>query len=219
MTPDYEKAAIAATNVLIQYGICTTPIDQLPIMKQTPNVFVMTFAEMSEKTNIDRCDVIKTFGYQNQDAVTTVFLEGDKKRYIVAYNKLLSSKFLDRALARELGHIILDHDGSRPENVRNEEARCFAHHLLCPRPLIHALQASGIRFTVEMLGSITGCYDYCLSCMQKQPAVHVPAELNRQLRDQFMPYIFTLFDYIRYSHLSDGSQTANLGSYMEGYEE
>ena len=219
MTPDYERAAIKATEILIQYGISTTPIDPLPIIKKTPGVFVMTFEEISNRNNIDRCEVMKTIGHQNQDAVTTVFLDGDQRRYIVTYNKLLSSKYVDRALARELGHIVLGHDGSRPEEVRNAEARCFAHHLLCPRALIHSIQATGIKLTVEMLGNITGCYDYCLSCMRKQPAVNVPAELNRKVRDQLTPYIKNLFEYLRYASHEDGSALADLGNYMEGYEE
>ena len=219
MTPDYEKAATKATETLLKFGISTTPIDPLPMLKKTPNVYVMTFSEMSEKTSIDRCDIIKTLGQQNQDAITTVFNEGDERKYIVSYNMLLPAKYVDRALARELGHIILGHDGSRPEEVRDAEARCFAHHLLCPRPLIHSIQATGIRFTVDMLGSVTGCYDYCLSCMRKLPPVHIPADLNRQLRDQFMPYMINLFEFLRYASLRDGSAMADLGSYMEGYEE
>ena len=219
MTPDYERAATKATETLIHFGISTTPIDPLPMLKNTPNVYVMTFSEMSEKTSIDRCDIIRTLGQQNQDAITTVFNEGKERKYIVSYNMLLPSKYVDRALARELGHIVLDHDGSRPEEVRDAEARCFAHHLLCPRPLIHSIQATGIRFTVDMLGSVTGCYDYCLSCMRKLPPVHTHADLNRHLRDQFKPYLVTLFEFLRYASLRDGSALADIGSYMEGYEE
>lgn len=219
MTPDYERAATKATETLIHFGISTTPIDPLPMLKNTPNVYVMTFSEMSEKTSIDRCDIIRTLGQQNQDAITTVFNEGKDRKYIVSYNMLLPSKYVDRALARELGHIVLDHDGSRPEEVRDAEARCFAHHLLCPRPLINSIQATGIRFTVDMLGSVTGCYDYCLSCMRKLPPVHTPADLNRHLRDQFKPYLVNLFEFLRYASLRDGSALADMGSYMEGYEE
>lgn len=219
MTPDYENAAIKATETLIKFGISTTPIDPLPMLKKTPNVYVMTFSEMSEKTSVDRCDIIRTLGQQNQDAITTVFSDGGERKYIVSYNMLLPAKYVDRALARELGHIVLGHDGSRQEDVRDAEARCFAHHLLCPRPLIHSIQATGIRFTVDMLGSVTGCYDYCLSCMQKLPPVHVPPDLNRKLRDQLMPYLINLFEFLRYASMRDGSAVADLGTFMEGYEE
>lgn len=219
MIPDYERAAIKATETLIQHNIGTAPVDPLPILKKTPGVLVMTFEEMSSKTNIDRKEILDTLGCKNQDAVTTVFIDGSELKYVVTFNRMLSNRIIDRALARELGHIVLGHDGTKPESIRNKEAKCFAHHLLCPRPLIHSLQAVNIRLTKEIIGNITGFYDYCLSCIRKQPAVHVPAELNRKVRDQFLPYITNLFEYQRYASLKDGSALADLGAYMEGYEE
>ena len=219
MKPDYEKAAVKATETLILYKIGTAPVDPLPILKRTPGVLVLSFEEMSQQTNIDRREILDTLGCKNQDAITSVFIDGDQLRYVVGYNRLLSAGMINRALARELGHIILRHDGSRPEEVRNEESKAFAHHLLCPRPLIHSLQATGIRLTVEMLGNITGFYDYCLSCIRKQPSVYVPAGLNRQVAEQFRPYVLNLFEYQRYASLKDGSALADLGQYMEGYEE
>lgn len=219
MTPDYEKAAIKATETLIKFNIGTAPIDPLPMLKQTPGVLVMSFEEISNKKNINRKEVLDTLGCKNQDAITTVFLDDDKIRYVVAYNRMLSAGIISRALARELGHIVLGHDGTRPEDVRNEEAKCFAHHLLCPRPLIYSLKATGLRLTVETIGNITGFYDYCLSCIRKQPSVKVPADLNRKVRDQFLPYIMNLFEYQKYASLNDGSALADLGDYMEGYKE
>ena len=218
MTPDYEKAAIKATETLIQHQIGTAPIDPLPILKKTPGVIVLSFEEMSQKTNIDRNEILDTLGCKNQDAVTTVFLE-DEPKYVVTYNRMLSAGIISRALARELGHILLGHDGTRPEKVRNEEARCFAHHLLCPRPLIHMIQATNLRLTVEMLGNVTGFYDHCISCIRKQPPVKVPAELNKQVSAQFMPYVINLFNYERYASMKDGSALADLGAYMDFYEE
>ena len=78
---------------------------------------------------------------------------------------------------------------------------------------------TGLRLTVETIGNITGFYDYCLSCIRKQPSVKVPAELNRKVRNQFLPYIMNLFEYQKYASLNDGSALADLGDYMEGYEE
>lgn len=217
MKPDYEKAAIKATETLIQYKIGTAPVDPLPILKQTPGVLVLSFQEMADQTNINRKKILDTLGCNNQDAITTVFIEGEKLQYIVTYNGMLSASMINRALARELGHIILGHDGTLPEDVRNEEAKCYAHHLLCPRPLIHLIQATGIKLTVEMLGNITGFYDYCLSCIRKQPSVVVPADMNRQVAVQFKPYVINLFEYLRYASMKDGSALADLGVYMEGY--
>lgn len=217
MTPDYQTAAIKATETLIQYGITTAPVDPLCILKKLPGVLVMTFEEMSNKTNVGREELLNMFGCENQDAVTTVYVNGEELRYVVTYNKLLASRIIDRALARELGHIILCHDGSKPEDVRNEEAKCFAHHLLCPRPLIHMLIENGIRLTVETVGNITGFYDHCLSCIRQQPSVIVPAELNNKVRKQFTPYVNNLLEFQRYAQLKDNSALADFGTFMDGY--
>ena len=219
MTPDYERAAIKATETLIRFGISTAPVDPLPILKQLPGVFVMTFAEASDKAHMDRKDLMDLYGCDNLDAVTNVYLFGDKKHYIVTYNRLLPSRIVDMALARELGHIVLEHDGTRPEDVRQEEARCFAHHLMCPRPLIHSLIASNLRVTDDLIRNMTGFPDHCLTCIRKQPAVSVPPELNRIVRDNFMPYILNFFEYYRHASKYDGSALADLGFYMDGYQE
>lgn len=217
--PDCLSAAVKASKLLIQHGICTAPVDPLPILKNWPGVFVVSFTEMSEHLGIDRKDLVSICGDHNQDAVTSVHFDGDSVRYIVAYNQQLPFHIVNRALARELGHIALGHDGSRPEDVRNDEARCFAHHLLCPRPLIHAIQASNLRLTTELLGNVTGFYDVCLSCLRKTPGVSVPAELNRKVRDQFNSYFMNLFEFQRYASLKDGSALADLGTYMDNYQE
>ena len=219
MTPDYERAAIKATETLIKYRICTAPVDPLPILKQLHNVIVMTFAEISEKAKIDRHDLICMYGHENQDAITTAYIVGDNVNYTVAYNRLLPSRIIDMALARELGHIVLGHDGTRPEEIRQEEATCFAHHLMCPRPLIHALSASNLRITEDLIRNIAGFPDRCFPCIRRQPGVTVPAELNRIVRDNFMPYIMNFFEYQRHASVYDGSALADLGTFMNNYEE
>ena len=219
MIPDYQTAAIKATETLIKYGINSAPVDPLPILKRLASVIVMSFETFSRENNIERKCVMSMLGEKNQDAITIVNIVDNKKQYLVAYNQMLSVNLCYRALARELGHIVLGHDGTKPEEVRNEEAIAFAHHLLCPRPLIHTIQATGMKITTEMFGNITGCYDYCLSCMRKQPSVEVPAELNRIVRDNFMPYVMNLFEYQRYASRKDTSALVDFGSYMDGYAE
>ena len=219
MKPDYQKAAIKAAETLIQHGIKSTPVSPLPILKSTPGVLVFSYQDVSEKLDQDRRCVMSMFVNGNQDAFTTVNRNNGKLQYIVTYNQRLPNVLVQRSLARELGHIILGHDGTLPEDVRNEEAKAFANHLLVPRALVHAIQASGLRFTVELLGNLTGCYDYCLSCMRRIPPVSVPVELNRAVRDQFMDYIINYFEYARNAFISDSSALADFGTYMEGYEE
>ena len=219
MTPDYDRAATAAAEILIKYGISTAPVDPIPIFKKADNFNVVTFTEMSKMIGISRTDLVSTFEAENHDAVTSVYLKNGKKHYIVAYNMRLPQYIVQRALAREMGHIVLDHDGTRPEDVRNAEALCFAHHLLCPRALIHAIQAAGFRITTEVLGNTTGCYERCLIGMRKTPATHVPADLNRRIRDQFADYLADFIDFQSYLSQEDDSMIANFGTFMDGYEE
>ena len=219
MTPDYERAAIAATEMLIKHGINTAPVLPLPIFKRTPGVLVLSFTEMSGRIGMDRDNLVSMFDTEQHDAVTSTHFENGKLRYLVTYNQRLPLYLLQRALARELGHIVLGHDGSRPEEVRMAEAYCFAHHLLCPRPLLRAVLDSDIPLTVEVLGAMTGCYERCLQGMRKTPAVHVPADLNRQIRDQFADYLSNFLDFESHLSKTDESMLANLGTYMDGYEE
>ena len=219
MTPDYQRAATKAAETLIKFGISSAPVSPLPILKRLPGVLVVSYQKLSDDVDRDRQCVIDMFGEPNQDAFTSVNIKDGKSYYIVTYNQQLSQFFVQRALARELGHIVLGHDGSRPEDVRNEEAKCFANHLLSPRALIHTIQASGLRLTEEVLGNLTGCYHHCLSCMRKIPPVHVSPDLNRLVRDQFMPYFRNFFEFQRYAASADGSALADFGTYMDGYEE
>ena len=219
MTPDYDRAATAATEILIKYGITTAPVDPIPIFKKAPGFNVVTFTEMSQLLGMDRQELVSTFEAENHDAVTSVYMKDGRPHYLVAYNMRLPQYIIQRALARERGHIVLGHDGTRPEDVRNAEALCFAHHLLCPRALIHAIQASGTKITVEVLGNTTGCYERCLIGMRKTPATHVPADLNRRVRDQFADYLSDFLDFQSYLAKDDDSMIANFGSFMDGYEE
>ena len=219
MKPDYETAALRAAETLVKYNISAAPVSPLPILKKIPGVFVLTFQSISDDVSLNRHCIIQQFGEFSQDAFTSVNIVGGKPQYLVTYNQLLPSFIVSRALARELGHIVLGHDGSLPEDVRNDEARCFANHLLAPRALLHSITATNLRLTVEVLGNLTGCYDHCLSCIRKLPATHVPADLNRQIRDNFMPYMINFFNFQRVARHTDGSALADLGSYMEGYEE
>ena len=219
MKPDFEKAATIAAETLIKYGISSAPVSPLPILKKLPGVLVLSYEKVSNSIGSSRDCILSAFGEQNQDACTSVNIVDGQKQYLVTYNQYLPAFLAQHALARELGHILLGHDGTRPEQVRNEEAICFANHLLSPRALIKTIQAAGIRLTVDVFGSLTGCYENCLFCMRKIPATHVAPELNRIIRGNFMPYIMNFFNYQRVAMHSDVSALADFGSFMEGYAE
>lgn len=218
-TPDIENAAIKAAETLVKYHITSAPVAPLPILKQIPGVLVVSFAEMAERMSTDRSAVISLFGDGNQDAVTSLKLIKGKIHYVVAYNQRLPFYMLQRALARELGHIVLGHDGTRPENVRLTEAVTFARHLLTPRALIRSLLDAGLTVTVEMLGNVTGCYERCLAGMRKTPGTAVPATLNRAVREQFADYVRNFIDCQAVLSGDDESAVADFGTYMDLYEE
>ena len=217
MKPNYEKAATLALKVLKENKITAAPVIPLPIIKNMEGVVAMPFADLAAEMGMDRGELVPMFG-ENQDAVT-FHLGGRRARYVVAYNQYLPLDMIRRAAARELGHIVLGHDGTRPVDVRMEEAMCFARHLLFPRPLIHAIQESGLPLTVEVVGSITGCYERCLAGLRKTPGVYVDPALNREIKEQFSGFIQNFTDLQVLLSKGDKSRLADFGSFMVNYEE
>lgn len=215
--PNLDNAAIKAAETLIKYHVSSAPVMPLPILKSLSGVLVVSFAEMAERLGMERETVVTAFGETNQDAVT-VFRDGPRIRYIVTYNQRLPFYMLQRALARELGHIILGHDGTRPEDVRTAEAVTFARHFLCPRALIRSIQEKTV-ITEEMLGNITGCYHRCLAGMRQSPGANVPSELNRLIHDQFSDYVKNFIDCQPVLAGVDDSPKADFGTYMDNYIE
>lgn len=218
-TTRLERAAICATETLIKYRVTSAPVAPLPILKAIPGVIVLSFAEMAAHIGVERTAAVHMFGLEAQDAATTVSTAGGKLRYVVAYNQRLPFYLLQRALARELGHIVLGHDGTLPDDVRTEEAIHFAKYLLSPRPLIRAIQDSGIPLTVELYGNITGCYERCTAALRTTPGAAVPPELNKLLREQFTPFVENLADFHSVFAPEDHSAIVDLGSYMDNYAE
>ena len=219
MTPNLERAATAAAETLIKYRVTSAPIAPLRIVKSIPGVIVLSFTELASGIGIERKELLDQYADINRDAFTLVKEVNGKLRYFVGYNMLLPDYMMQRAIARELGHIVLGHDGSRPLEARMMEAMFFARHLLCPRPLIRAIQEADIPITVETLGLITGCYERCLVGLQKSHGVHVAPELNSMLREQFAPYVENFIDCRAILTANDDSALVNFGSYMDNYEE
>ena len=121
MEPDLKKAEQKAKEMKEAGADCP-----LQILKSLQNVAAVSFANASERYGICREKLLSMFDYGNQDAIT-MFRDGS---YLVIYNQELPCKTIRYAVARELGHIVMEHDGSRPEDVRMEEANCFARKFL-----------------------------------------------------------------------------------------
>lgn len=220
MYPDYDRAAIAAMTLLIENQITVTPIKPMPIMLNYPGVRVMPFTHMASEASMDRDDLILLFG-ANQDAAT-FHLGADINdiQYVVVYNMRLPFEIIWRGIARELGHIVLGHDGAtRSADVRRAEAMCFAHHLLCPRPIIRIIQESDMPLTLTALANTVGCSEECVDDMREIPGTHVPAELNRKVRKMFERGIMEYIRFHRSSPMKDKSPLIDLGTYMDHYTE
>lgn len=216
MNPDFNTAATKAAETLIKYGVKFAPVSPLSILEKMDTVIIKPFAEIFDSKDEDLCALLDTFG-RSEGAVSSVHQMGGKPWYVVAYNGFLPHSMIQHALARELGHIILRHETASPENTA--EATCFAQHLLCPRPLIHSLQATGMRITKDVLANLTGIFHQCLICLRRTPGTAVPAGTNRFLRGQFMPFTMNLFEYYQTAKPEDGSALADFGTFMDGYEE
>ena len=121
MGPDYQKAEQKAKELRENGAECP-----LQILKSLQNVAAVSFADASSRYGISRDKLISMFDSGNQDAIT-MFRKGS---YLVIYNQELPCKTIRHAVARELGHIVMGHDGSRPEDVRMEEAQYFAYRFL-----------------------------------------------------------------------------------------
>jgi len=218
MKPDYETAAIKAYETLLKHNITTAPVDPVHILKETPGVFVTTFAELARRTGENRDNLLETFSYENRDVITTYDNSGGKPFYIVTYNQRLPFYMQQRALARELGHIVLGHDGTRPEDVRNAEAIVFARHLICPRPLIHALQTVIGPLSMEVVGNLTGCYERCMAGIRITPGAHVPHEINAAVEHRFVDYIANFVRCKDILMVGDITPIADFGTFMDNYE-
>ena len=219
MTPDYDRAATAAMKTLLESKITETPINSTQILLNYPHIRVMSFASMADISEIDRDDLVPLFGI-NQDAATFKMHGMEDVEYVVIYNMKLPYEDIRRSLARELGHIVLGHDGqTRSTEVRRAEALCFAHHLLTPRPIVSMLLESGMPLTANVLVHTTGCSSDCVDEIQEIPGVRVDPELNRQVKALFEPHIGEYIRFHKAAPRHDNSAVLDLGTYMDLYEE
>ena len=121
MKPDLEKAARKAKELKESGADCP-----LQILKNLKHVGAASVADASARYGINREALLSMFDDGNQDAIT-MYRNGS---YLVIYNQELPCRIIRHAVARELGHIVMEHDGSRPEDVRMAEANYFAEQFL-----------------------------------------------------------------------------------------
>ena len=143
-TPDLDAAATKAMEILRDHKITETPIRPMEFLEEYQNVRIMPFTKMAQEAGVERKDLIPMFGANQDAALFHMAMPGmDTVDYVIVYNMRLPIEIIYRGIARELGHIALGHDGqTRHPEARMAEALTFAHHLLCPRPVIRLIQES-----------------------------------------------------------------------------
>ena len=141
MKPNIRKAAAKAIKTLVDNGMDSANPDPMLVLKKLHNVLLMPSPDQAEVEHLREFILVE----KDQDAFTLVDNENGNLRYIVVYKPDAPSFSLRLALAKELGHVILQHDGNEPEEVWMEEASCFAHHFLCPLGLIAKKQRINYR--------------------------------------------------------------------------
>ena len=217
--PDYDRAATAAMRLLLDRANPETPVRSMDILLNYPRVRVIPYTSAALQTGMERHELIPLFGNAEAALFKMDMPELSDVDYVVFYNMLLPDEVVRRGVARELGHIVLGHDGStRSKEARMAEALCFAHHLLTPRPIINILQRSG-PVTLNMLVETTGCSESCVEEMRTIPSASVPAELNREVEALYAPRMREYIEYHRGHIAADHSPVIDFGSYMTGYEE
>lgn len=219
-TPDYDRAATAAMEILSNHDITETPIKPSRFLADYRNLRVVPFTHAASDAGLNRDDLVLMFGANQDAALFCLSMLGVDADYVLFYNMRLPEDIISRAIARELGHIVLGHDGvTRPFDVRYFEAMCFAHHLLTPRPIIQIFRDSNVTLTMNILTQVCGCSDDCVEDMQKIPGSYVPKELNQRMKRLFTPHIHEYIRFYNASLIKDRSPVVDFGTYMDGYED
>ena len=128
MEPNYDVASSKAREVLAKYRITSTEEAPLQILKSIPCVLVLSYEEASYRRSENRSELLCM--HNNHKAVTYVDVSNGKTKYVVIYNQKIPFSEVRKSLARELGHVVLGHDGTLPEEIRTAEAIHFADCLL-----------------------------------------------------------------------------------------
>lgn len=177
MNPNLDKAAVMAIETLRKHNMKENA-DPVDVLKSLPNVLLL-----SSKENMDYIDHLCEFLLvdRKQDAFTLSNRKDESVQYIIIYKSDLPTFAIRLALAKELGHVILQHDGTESKNVWAEESACFAYHFLCPLGLSKKRkpQFSYMKENVNMLWKLKGIQHFDGIEHLK---MHIVAEENKRYR-------------------------------------
>ena len=140
--PNYHRATRSAYRTLLAAGIDRLPVNVVEICARCHDTTLVSFRTAR---GIMGWDFDPFFEGPSRTALTIRrWLDGRAYHTIIWNDEEISitsgqGRF---AVAHELAHVILRHQGGR-HPAMEAEADLFAQHLLCPRPVLDVLQPSG----------------------------------------------------------------------------
>lgn len=214
---DCTTAATQAARALVKFGISRAPVYPHKVLQQSQSATMVSFADADELERIIRYTRLETFRQANDMVMSAVHeTQNGLYHYIFAVNREAPIGKVRLALSVELGHIYMGHQMHR-KDMQND-ALCFAMHFAFPRALIRLLEERGFKFTKESFQRIFGDCEWSLDMMMAADAVHVSPELNRMVKEQFVPHVDMLEDTGILGMPAEGPRI-ELAGYMAGYED
>ena len=187
MPADQLRAARMAYRVLLAQQIRTLPVDPLTLLRRCRDTRVMTVSEAAAALDRTEASLEALFADADADAATLRLPGESADAYVVVYRPDGHPARLRFTLAHELGHRLLGHAGAN--SAEEQEADCFASHLLCPDPVLHALRYSDVRSAAQTLA--TACY-ISLTCARvtlRRPPVRLEDDLVCAVADLLSDHI------------------------------
>lgn len=201
---DCITAATQALRALAKFKISRTPIYPQQVLQASAVSSIITFGNSHEEMVVS----------------TTQTMPDGKKHYLFSVNRNAPIGELSLMLSICIGHIYLGHAGNPHECTQRKESECFAIHFKFPRPMIKLLQERGYVFTKESFSRIFGYCDPCLNSILNAPTVSTSPELNRLVKEQFVPYVNLLEELgLLKTDKRKSGQPLDLSNYMAGYED
>lgn len=154
--PDYKKAINAADCILLSSNQFELPLNIEKLLKgiKTLNIQINKYSD----AGLEKASKIKNSG----------FVTENNGIYYVLYNDGIESEGNHRfTLCHELGHIILEHDLSRPDDkIQEAEANAFAAELLMPEAIVQEMINRGYSIVNEASLDALFNASYQASCIR-----------------------------------------------------
>lgn len=147
MNKNMIDSAKTALELLIQQNIRRFPVDMQTLIKQIPNIKLLTYRQAAAQLEMTLEELEWLF--PSQDAFTLRAMKNTEKRFLICYQDQVSPARKRFTLAHELAHVLLEHGNEG--STEDAQANCFAQHLLCPRPVLRLLSPDGAPLSQEVL--------------------------------------------------------------------